>query len=74
MAFFTDTNTQPQSTGLSSKLADFFANLSIAMKRRAIARQTYAELAGLSDRELSDLGLCRGDIRRIARESANGAL
>lgn len=71
MAFFTDTHTQ--TSGVSGKVAQVFSNLSIYMKRRAIARQTFAELAGLSDRELSDLGLSRGDIRRIAREAAQNA-
>ncbi len=30
-------------------------------------RVTRRELARLSDRELDDIGLCRGDIERIAR-------
>ncbi len=30
-------------------------------------RMTRRELARLSDRELDDIGLCRGDIERIAR-------
>jgi uncharacterized protein YjiS (DUF1127 family) len=30
------------------------------------ARQTRAALSRLSDRELDDIGLCRGDIERIA--------
>lgn len=30
-------------------------------------RQTRRELSRLSDRELDDIGLCRGDIERIAR-------
>lgn len=72
MAFFTDTQTH--SAGFAAKVAHFFANLSETMKRRKIARTTYAELAGLSDRELIDLGISRGDIRRLAREAAQGAL
>jgi uncharacterized protein YjiS (DUF1127 family) len=31
--------------------------------------RTVAELSALSDRELSDLGFVRSDIRRIAREA-----
>ncbi|MFV0386618.1 DUF1127 domain-containing protein [Paracoccus sp. (in: a-proteobacteria)] len=31
------------------------------------ARITMRELSDLSDRELADIGLCRGDIVRIAR-------
>ena len=30
-------------------------------------RMTRRELSRLSDRELDDIGLCRGDIERIAR-------
>lgn len=36
-------------------------------------RRTVDELAALSDRELSDLGLSRQDIRSIAHESVYGA-
>ena len=72
MAFFTDTQTQ--TAGFTAKLAHMFETLSDTMKRRKIARTTYAELAGLSDRELNDLGISRGDIRRLAREAAQGAL
>lgn len=31
------------------------------------ARQTRIELSRLSERELADIGLCRGDIERVAR-------
>lgn len=32
-------------------------------------RQTVSELSSLSNRDLADLGISRGDIRRIASES-----
>ena len=38
--------------------------------RRRVYRTTYAELAGLTNRELADLGLSRGDIKRISQEAA----
>lgn len=38
--------------------------------RRRVYRMTYAELAGLSNRNLADLGLVRSEIPRIAREAA----
>ncbi len=72
MAFFTDTHTQ--SAGLVARIAHAFSNLTETMQRRKLARATYAELAALTDRELSDLGLSRGDIRRVAQEAAQGAL
>jgi uncharacterized protein YjiS (DUF1127 family) len=34
-------------------------------------RETVRELQGLSGRELSDLGISRGDIGRLAREAAS---
>lgn len=33
-------------------------------------RETVSELSRLSNRELGDLGIARGDIRHIARKSA----
>ncbi len=41
--------------------------------QRAVYRKTFNELAGLSDRDLGDLGLHRSNIRRIAKETAYGA-
>ncbi|MDQ0457219.1 DUF1127 domain-containing protein [Rhizobium paknamense] len=35
-------------------------------------RQTVTELDRMSDRELNDLGIGRGDIRRVARHAVNG--
>ncbi len=37
-----------------------------------VYRKTFAELNALSDRELTDLGLGRTDIRRVARDAAYG--
>ncbi|MEO0938471.1 MAG: DUF1127 domain-containing protein [Pseudomonadota bacterium] len=42
--------------------------------RRRVYRMTYSELAGLSNRELADLGLARTHISRIAREAAYAAV
>ena len=36
-------------------------------ERRASYKQTYKELSKLNDYELNDIGICRGDIRNIAR-------
>ena len=48
-----------------------FGDLRRAMKlraeRRASYKQTYKELSKLNDYELNDIGICRGDIRNIAR-------
>lgn len=31
-------------------------------------RRTYRELSQLNDKELHDIGICRGDIKRIVKE------
>lgn len=41
-----------------------------ANERQNTYMKTYNELARLSLRELDDIGLARGDIERIARETA----
>ena len=50
----------PARTGFAPKLASFFSDW-------LSARATRTALDRLSDRELDDIGLCRGDIDRIAR-------
>ncbi len=49
--------------GVGHVAANFFSMLSAWND----ARVTRRELSRLSDRELDDIGLCRGDIERIAR-------
>ena len=52
-----------------------FAKLSSLLERRRRESQTAYELSLLSDRDLSDLGISRIDIKRLARESAeNGVI
>ena len=41
-----------------------------AFQRWNDVRRTRAVLSKLSDRELSDIGLCRGDIEDVAQKSA----
>lgn len=67
--------TQTHASGLS--LSDRFdalrARFAEARAKRAIYRETYAQLDDLSDRELADLGVYRSGIRRIALEAAGQA-
>lgn len=42
------------------------------MARYRVYRETQAELEGLSDRDLADLGLSRAGIKAIALEAAYG--
>lgn len=40
--------------------------------RRAVYRRTYRDLYSMSDRELYDLGITRGDIEGLAYEATYG--
>jgi uncharacterized protein YjiS (DUF1127 family) len=71
MAYATDTRSFGASlgeriTGLKASLADRYA-------KYKVYRATMAELAALSDRDLSDLGISRGMINAIATEAAYSA-
>jgi uncharacterized protein YjiS (DUF1127 family) len=60
--------TRPMTTGLlvGGRVSKFFAALTSALAAWNDARVTRKALAMLSDRELDDIGLCRGDIEDIA--------
>jgi len=49
-------------------LIDIFKSLKAALDRRANINQTIKELNKLSDRELNDIGMSRGDIWWVANE------
>jgi uncharacterized protein YjiS (DUF1127 family) len=51
----------------------FFARLRKSLADHRLYRDTIDELSQLSDRELSDLGIHRTQIREIALESVYGA-
>jgi uncharacterized protein YjiS (DUF1127 family) len=51
--------------GLHS-VAEWFKRLNASMARERLARQTIKELSRLSDHELNDLGIARGEIYSIA--------
>lgn len=58
----------------SSWIQDAITGFNALMKQRAIRKENRAafkrtvnELSKLTDFELNDLGICRGDIRNIAR-------
>ncbi len=69
MAFFTETHS---GAGIAHRLGLIWADYKEEMARRKVQRTTYRELSALSNRELADLGLARGNIRRIAYEAAYG--
>ena len=49
----------------------FFRELKSSYDRNSEIRTTVKELSKLSDRELNDIGIARGDIYSIAREDAD---
>ena len=49
-----------------SKIAEFFVNLNEQRIRRKEIRTTMNTLYALSDRELNDMGIARGDIWAVA--------
>jgi len=53
--------------GLHS-VAEWFKRLQASIAREKLARQTIKELSRLSDRELNDMGLSRGNIYSVAYE------
>jgi len=71
----TDTmNTQTFDTAstLGTAKPSIFAAPRVALERYKAYRRTVAELEACSDRDLTDLGIYRCDIRRLARESIYG--
>ena len=46
---------------------DLRRSMKLRAERKASYKQTYKELSKLNDHELNDIGICRGDIRNIAR-------
>ena len=66
------THITDQRGSLVERLNATFSRLSEAHARRKIYRRTVNELAVLTDRELADLGIARGEIRAIARQAAYG--
>jgi uncharacterized protein YjiS (DUF1127 family) len=55
-------------------IANFFKKLGAELKRRRRIRQTINELSRLTNHELNDIGLSRGDIWYVANQSYPKAL
>ncbi|MBD3663873.1 DUF1127 domain-containing protein [Sulfitobacter aestuariivivens] len=66
MAAFDTTRTAYGSTAVVSSISSFFSGLVAAVVSWNDARITRKVLSGLSDRELEDIGLVRGDIDDVA--------
>ncbi|PID35233.1 MAG: hypothetical protein CSA73_00395 [Rhodobacterales bacterium] len=66
------TNIHSPQARAADRLAAWWDTLQEAINRRLMMRRTVRELNQLSDRELSDLGIARYEIRRIAWHAAYG--
>jgi uncharacterized protein YjiS (DUF1127 family) len=64
--------TRVSSFGLADRFATFVASYKTAAAKRRLYATTVSELNGLTDRELSDLGIARIMIRDLARSAAYG--
>jgi len=70
MTFITDT----RNSGLTfaQRFANLYKNVLEARAQRKVYVTTRNELANMTDRELADFGVTRGDIRNISYEAAYG--
>ncbi|KAE9627360.1 DUF1127 domain-containing protein [Parasedimentitalea maritima] len=66
MAAFDTTRTTYGATGLIGRIGSTFSVVTAALVHWNEARVTRNSLSALSERELTDIGLCRGDIENIA--------
>ena len=66
MAAFDTTRTTYGSTGLFGRIGALISSAAGAIAAWNDARATRNVLSGLTDRELADIGLCRGDIDTVA--------
>ena len=57
-----------------SAIANWFKNVGIELQRRKNIKDTIKQLSALSNHELNDIGLARGDIWHIAHQSYPKAL
>jgi uncharacterized protein YjiS (DUF1127 family) len=65
MSAFETTRSAPFGATTTYQFVQFVSNVLASVKNWNDARVTRKALSSLSDRELDDIGLCRGDIERI---------
>lgn len=70
MAASTTTRPAPFGAIATYKVVTYFSTIFAALSAWNDARITRSALGRLSDRELDDIGLCRGDIEGIAQTRA----
>ena len=62
----TTTTMTAGTTGLLARVAQYFVDLNEKRIKQKAANRTIKELSRLTDRELWDMGLTRGDIYNVA--------
>lgn len=67
-----DTLSTHDDAGVSRRIAHWAAGFPAGWRRRAEYRRTVRELQGLTNRELADIGLTRGEIRQVASTAVGG--
>lgn len=67
MAVYDAPRTNAQAAGLNTGFTGFFSTLVGVVSAWNDARITRNALSKLSDRELEDIGLCRGDIDLVVK-------
>jgi uncharacterized protein YjiS (DUF1127 family) len=65
-------STRATTVSLSDRFGSLVAGVKAALARRRVYDQTVRELAALSDRDLTDLGISRSVIAQVASEAAYG--
>lgn len=71
MAYYTDTHARGDLTERAlATVAQFLENAATRHAQRRVYRETISELSALSGRDLADLGIHFGEIKRIAYEAA----
>ncbi|MFT6674551.1 MAG: hypothetical protein ACJAVM_000734 [Sulfitobacter sp.] len=57
-------------TSFFAQIGAFFETAATRYKQHRLYRATFDELSALSNRELSDLGIHRSDLRRVSMEAS----
>ena len=71
MAFASNTTNLNQLFPSSESISIVWENLNKSLQTRKKHRQTIKELNQLTDKDLADIGLCRGDINAVAKGSVD---
>lgn len=72
MAMFENTNAAPMGSVATFRVVNVFDNAITALRNWRTARATNVALAKLSDAQLRDIGIERGNIDDVARRLAAG--